>query len=100
MDEPFVWQTSLKLLLALPTTLALFALSISIGFVLALGLTALRLSGNPLLSRFARAYVYVFRGTPLLIQMFLVYYGLSQFPEVRHSFAWPVLKDAFACAVI
>jgi octopine/nopaline transport system permease protein len=100
MDEPFVWQTSLKLLLALPTTLALFALSISIGFVLALGLTALRLSGNPLLSRFARAYVYVFRGTPLLIQMFLVYYGLGQFAAVRASVLWPVLREPFNCAVL
>jgi octopine/nopaline transport system permease protein len=49
---------------------------------------------------FARAYVFVFRGTPLLVQIFLIYYGLSQFPAVRHSIFWPVLRDAYWCAVM
>ena len=48
----------------------------------------------------ARAYVVVFRGTPLLIQLFIVYYGLSSLPVVRASFAWPFLKSAFDCAVL
>jgi octopine/nopaline transport system permease protein len=100
MDGAFVWQTFVKLLMALPTTLALFALAIAIGFVLALGLTAMRLSPNPILSRFARTYVYVFRGTPLLIQMFLIYYGLGQFASVRASVFWPVLREPFNCAVL
>jgi octopine/nopaline transport system permease protein len=42
----------------------------------------------------------VFRGSPLLIQMFLLYYGVSQFAEVRHSFVWPVLRSPFNSAVI
>jgi octopine/nopaline transport system permease protein len=57
-------------------------------------------SGIYVFDRFARGYILVFRGSPLLIQMFLVYYGLSQFPEVRHSFVWPVLREPFYCAVI
>jgi octopine/nopaline transport system permease protein len=100
MDEAFAWETLVRLLWALPTTLALFVLSIAIGCVLALGLTAMRLSGNTAWSRFARAYIYVFRGTPLLIQMFLVYYGLGQFSAVRASVLWPVLKEPFNCAVL
>ena len=100
MDIAFLTDTLSKLLAALPTTLALFSLSITLGGILALGVVWMRVSRNPVLQRFAAAYIFVFRGSPLMIQMFLVYYGLSQFPEVRHSFAWPVLKDAFACAVI
>ena len=100
MDFTFIASTMVTLLKAVPTTLILFSLSIVSGGLLALVIVWMRTSGNPVLSSFAKGYIFVFRGSPLMIQMFLVYYGLSQFPEVRHSFAWPVLKDAFACAVI
>jgi octopine/nopaline transport system permease protein len=49
---------------------------------------------------FARAYVFVFRGTPLLVQIFLIYYGLGQFAAVRHSFLWPLLREPYWCAVL
>ena len=42
----------------------------------------------------------IFRGTPLLIQLFVVYYGLASLPAVRASFAWSFLRDAFNCAVL
>ena len=100
MDVAFLLEVIGRLLAALPMTLAIFILSIALGLVLALGLTAMRVGGNKVLDRFARGYVFVFRGSPLLVQLFLIYYGLSQFPEVRHSFAWPVLREPFACAVI
>ena len=48
----------------------------------------------------ANAYILFFRGTPALIQVFLIYYGASQFPWVRASFAWPVLRDPFWCLII
>ena len=44
--------------------------------------------------------MFVFRGTPLLVQIFLIYYGLGQFPEVRASFLWPFLREAFWCALL
>jgi octopine/nopaline transport system permease protein len=100
MDFGFLSNTTLQLLAALPVTLELFFLAISIGGVLALGLVWLRLSRNPLLSWFARAYIFVFRGSPLLIQLFLIYYGLGQFLVVRHSMFWPLLRDPFPCAVL
>jgi octopine/nopaline transport system permease protein len=99
-DLPFLLEMVGRLLAALPTTLALFILSVSLGGLLALGLTWMRVSHVGLLDRLARGYIFVFRGSPLLVQMFLIYYGLGQFPAIRHSFAWPVLRDPFACAVI
>lgn len=100
IDFTFILDVLSKLLAALPMTLAIFILCISLGLVIAVGLTAMRVSGNRVLDQFARSYVFVFRGSPLLVQLFLIYYGLGQFPVVRHSFAWPVLREAFACAVI
>ena len=100
MDFPFLLSTMQTLLAALPTTLKLFGLSIGLGFLLALGLVWMRVGQNPLLRSFARSYIFVFRGSPLLIQMFLVYYGLGQFGVIRHSFVWPVLREPFYCAVL
>ena len=60
----------------------------------------MRLSGNPLLDYAARSYVFVFRGTPLLVQIFLIYYGLGQFPEIRQSFLWPFLREPYWCALL
>lgn len=100
IDLPFLSETFLKLLAALPVTLGLFFSSFVLGGVLALGILALRMSKNWLLSGFARGYILVFRGSPLLIQLFLIYYGLGQFELIRHSVIWPVLREPFACAVV
>ncbi len=100
MDTAFLADTMGQLLVAVPTTLELFALSVALGCVLALLLTWMRVSGNRVLDRIARTYVLLFRGSPLLIQMFLIYYGLGQFRAVRLSPFWPVLRDPFSCAVI
>jgi len=100
MDFAFLADVFMQLIAALPVTLELFVSSVALGAVFALGITALRVSRNPLLSGFARAYVFVFRGSPLLIQAFLIYYGLSQFPAIRQSFAWIALRDPFFCAVL
>jgi octopine/nopaline transport system permease protein len=101
MDETnFFIDTMSQLLAAVPMTLGLFAMSTALGALLACGITAMRVSRSRVLDRMARAYIFVFRGSPLLIQMFLVYYGLGQFVGIRHSFLWPVLKDPFYCAVI
>src|SRR5450755_3916002 len=100
MDRVFLVDTMVKLFAVVPLTLLLWVLSITIGGVLALGLTWMRVSGRPMLQRAARGYVFVFRGSPLLVQMFLIYYGLGQFAFVRGSIFWPVLRDPFSCAVI
>lgn len=80
-------------------TLQLTALSLAVGFCIALP-SALALWRGSRWSRVIRAYVYVFRGTPLIVQTYLIYYGLSQFETVRDSLFWLILKDAWWCALI
>ena len=100
MDLAFLAEVTRRLLAGVPLMLELTALSVSLGACLAIVLALMRLSGVAALDWFARAYVFVFRGTPLLVQIFLIYYGLSQFPEVRASFAWPFLRQPYWCAVL
>ncbi|MBB4229564.1 ABC transporter permease [Rhizobium mongolense] len=100
MDLTFLSQTMITLLKAVPMTLALFSASIFFGLLLALLIVWMRVGGNPVLSAIAKGYVFIFRGSPLLIQMFLVFYGLGQFGFIRYSFLWPFLREPFVCAVL
>ncbi|WP_172327169.1 ABC transporter permease [Mangrovicoccus sp. HB161399] len=81
-------------------TLQLVVISALLGVALAIPLALARLSENRLVAGAASAYSLFFRGTPLLVQIFLVYYGLGQFDFVRGSFLWPVLREAYVCALI
>ncbi len=100
MDAAFISATFWRLMGALPLTLEVWALSILIGGALAMGLTWMRVSGSRALAAISRLYVFVFRGSPLLVQLFVIYYGLSSFPIIRASLLWPFLRDAFSCAVL
>lgn len=100
MDWQFLGETLVSLVSAIPLTLQLAATSIALGGALALAIALCRLSGIMVLEWFARTYVFIFRGTPLLVQIFLIYYGLGQFPEVRHSILWPFLREPYWCAVL
>jgi octopine/nopaline transport system permease protein len=100
MDFAFLSQTMVTLLAALPMTLALFFLSVFVGGLGALVIVWMRVGGNPILAALAKAYIFVFRGSPLLIQMFLVFYGLGQFGFIRYGFLWPLLREPFVCAVL
>ena len=100
MDWPFLEETFVSLVGALPLTIELAVTSICLGAILALLLALARLSGIAALDWFARLYVFVFRGTPLLVQIFLIYYGLGQFPAIRHSIFWPFLREPYWCAVL
>ncbi len=80
-------------------TLALLALSLGIGMVFALPLAMLRSLPSPWAWRPVWAYTYVIRGTPMLLQLFLLYYGLAQFESVRASVLGPWLQSAWFCAV-
>jgi octopine/nopaline transport system permease protein len=100
MDFAFVLNTFSQLLAALPITLGVWFLSVTLGLMIAMGVTWMRVSGFAPLAWFARAYVFIFRGSPLLIQLFMIYYGLSSFPAIRHSIFWPALRDPFFCGVL
>jgi octopine/nopaline transport system permease protein len=100
MGEGFVATTFWRLMAALPLTLEVWLLSVVLGGLIAVGVTWMRVSGSKPLEILARAYVALFRGTPLLIQLFLVYYGLASLPAVRHSIFWPILREPFNCGVL
>ncbi|MER8731969.1 ABC transporter permease [Mesorhizobium sp. M1227] len=81
-------------------TLLLVAISIVLGAILSVPIAYARMSKNPILSGFAYAYVYFFRGTPLLAQTFLVYYGVGSFrPELEMVGLWGFFREAFNCAI-
>lgn len=100
MDWTFIQETLVSLVSAVPLTLLLAANSIALGAVLAVGIAVARFSAIAPLRWLAQAYVFVFRGTPLLVQLFIIYYGLSQFPAIRQSPLWPILREPYWCAVL
>ena len=81
-------------------TIQLVVISAILGLLLAVPVALARLSKNPAIHGAATAYSLFFRGTPLLVQIFLVYFGLGQFGFVRSSFLWPFLREAYVCALI
>ena len=90
-----------RLLEGLLVTLELVSISIVLGALLAIPLTAARLSQNRVVGAIAFGYVYFFRGTPLLAQIFLIYYGAGQFvDELKALGLWGFFRDAFNCAVL
>ncbi len=82
------------------TTVWLVAVALAIGLALAVPLAVLHTSRNPLVWGPIFLYVYFFRGTPLLVQLFMIYYGAGQFEAVRESALWPLLSQAWFCAVL
>ena len=81
-------------------TIVLVAVSLVIGGVLSLPLAVARANRTPIANQVIWAYVYLFRGTPLLVQLYIIYYGLGQFELVRESFLWPVLREPLWCTLI
>jgi arginine/ornithine transport system permease protein len=81
-------------------TLILVTVSLVIGGALSLPLAIARANRHPIFNPIIFGYTYVFRGTPLLVQLYLIYYGLGQFEAVRSSFLWPILREAWWCALI
>jgi len=81
-------------------TLQLLVAALLLGLVIALPMGVARASDNPWLSKPVWVFTYVIRGTPMLVQLFLIYYGLAQFELVRESALWPLLSQAWFCAVL
>ncbi len=81
-------------------TLQLTFLALAIGFAIALPAGIARARRRPIISPIINAFVYVFRGTPLIVQTFLIYFGLGQFEWIRDSWAWAYLRDPWWCALI
>ena len=89
-----------RMLEGLLVTIELVAISVALGALISLPMALARLSSNPVLRALSLGYTFFFRGTPLLAQVFLVYYGSGQFRHFFESIGlWWLFRDAFFCAV-
>ena len=100
MDLDLMINSFPKLLNATIVTLKLLSVSLIIGLFIGLFFAVLRLNKNIFINKFAYGYSYIFRGTPLLVQIFIIYFGLGQIESVRSSFLWVILKEPYWCAII
>src|SRR5471030_1091637 len=99
-DYNVIWEALPLYFGGLLTTLKLLGISLFFGLLCALPLGLMRVSKNAVVNMTAWLYTYVIRGTPMLVQLFLIYYGLAQFEAVRESFLWPFLSSATFCACL
>ena len=100
MDIELMTNSFPKLLNATVVTLKLLSVSLIFGLFLGLFFAILRLGKNRILRGFSYSYSYVFRGTPLLVQIFIIYFGLGQIEYLRTTIFWVVLKEPYWCAII
>ena len=100
MDLELMINSFPKLLSAAVITLKLLSVSLIIGLFIGLFFAILRINKNIFISKFAYGYSYVFRGTPLLVQIFIIYFGLGQIEYLRSTVLWVILKEPYWCAII
>ena len=100
MDLELMINSFPKLLSAALITLKLLSVSLIIGLFIGLFFAILRLNKNIFINKFAYGYSYIFRGTPLLVQIFIIYFGLGQIEYLRSTVLWVILKEPYWCAII
>ena len=99
-QENLIFINFFHVLNALDQTLLLLLASLPIGFILSLIFALGRVSKNKFLSKTIEYYIFIIRGTPLLVQIYLIYFGLGSVKAIRESFLWIVLKEPFWCGVL
>ena len=99
-QESLIFINFFKILKALDQTLLLLLASLPIGFILSLIFALGRVSKNKFLSKTIEYYIFIIRGTPLLVQIYLIYFGLGSVKVIRDSFLWIILKEPFWCGVL
>ncbi|MDC3015127.1 ABC transporter permease subunit [bacterium] len=100
IQNSLIYKNFFLVLSGLDNTILLLIISLPLGFVLALLFALGRVSKITLLSRTIASYIFVIRGTPLLVQIYLIYFGLGSVKFIRESFLWYALKEPFWCGVI
>ena len=100
IQNSLIYKNFFLVLSGLDNTLLLLLISLPIGFILALLFALGRVSKITFLSRTITSYIFVIRGTPLLVQIYLIYFGLGSVKFIRESFLWYALKEPFWCGVI
>ncbi|QCR36589.1 arginine ABC transporter permease ArtM [Nissabacter sp. SGAir0207] len=90
-----------EILKGLHTSLTLTVASLLAALVLSLLFTLILALRTPVISQLVRGYITLFTGTPLLVQIFLIYYGPGQFPAIQHyPWLWNLLSQPWLCAVL
>ena len=101
MDSAIIWRSLPQLFEGALLTVEITALSVAIGLALAVPLALMRVARNPLLRWPVYVYIFYFRGTPLLVQIFLIYYGSGQFRDALEAAGlWVFFREAYFCAVL
>ncbi len=100
IQNSLIYKNFFLVLSGLDNTILLLLISLPLGFVLALLFALGRVSKITLLSRTIASYIFIIRGTPLLVQIYLIYFGLGSVKFIRESFLWYALKEPFWCGVI
>ena len=99
MDLELMVNSLPKLLFATLITLKLLVSSLIAGLVLAVIFSIMRISKNKFLFYFSYIFSNIFRGTPLLVQIFIIYYGFGQIEYLRSTIFWVIFKEPFGCAM-
>ena len=100
VQNSLIFKNFFLVLSGLDNTILLLLFSLPLGFILALLFALGRVSSITLLSRIIASYIFIIRGTPLLVQIYLIYFGLGSIKFIRESFLWYALKEPFWCGVI
>jgi len=100
MDLDFAIEHLPRLLKAAKLTIELTLLSLFFGIFVGVFFAVLRTTNNKVLFYISYYYSYIFRGTPLLVQIFIIYFGLAQIEWIRESFLWVFLKEPYSCAIL
>ena len=99
MDFELMLSSLPKLLYATLITIELLISSLIAGLILAVILSIMRISKNKFFFYFSYIFSNLFRGTPLLVQIFIIYYGLGQIEYLRSTIFWVFFKEPFGCAI-
>ena len=100
IQNSLIYKNFFLVLSGLDNTILLLLISLPLGFVLALLFALGRVSKIVFLSRTIASYIFVIRGTPLLVQIYLIYFGLGSVKFIRESFLWYLLREPFWCGVL
>lgn len=96
----FTATTMLHYWSGMVTTVQLVFLSLLLGLIVAVPLAILRTVRNPFISGPIWLYTYLFRGTPLLIQLYIIYYGIAQIDGIQETFWWTIFREPFYPALL
>jgi len=100
LNQSLLFRNFIEVLLGLDNTLLLLIISLPVGFILSLIFAIGRVSENKLISKTIASYIFIIRGTPLLVQIYLIYFGLGSVEFIRESFLWHLLREPFWCGVL